>query len=89
MHLDDKNRLTFINRNNKKLEKPKFDLDKLPRLKRETTEYAKKLVLEARTGWDFYAIQEQFTEFMIKDGNPDNIDGAFIGFVKHKIIKSP
>ncbi len=89
MHLDGKNRLTFTNRRNKKLEKSKFDLDKLPRMKTETLERAKQLVIDAGTRWDIYAIREQFAEHMIKNGNPENIDGAFIGFVKKKIQNSP
>ena len=41
-------------------------------------------------GWCWsLAIEEQFYSFMKTKGVPDNIDGAFIGFVKKKIIKPP
>ena len=52
-------------------------------------EKAKGLVMAARTGWDIYAIEHQFYVFMKKKGNPENIDGAFIGFVKKKVARSP
>lgn len=52
-------------------------------------EKAKTLALLARTGWDIYAIEEQFYEYSQKKGEPDNIDSAFIGFVKKKVARSP
>ena len=52
-------------------------------------ENAKKIVFMANTGWDIYAIEQQFYDFMKRKGEPDNVDGAFIGFVKKKVIKSP
>lgn len=55
----------------------------------KTLEKAKKMTIEARTGWDFYVIEQQFYDFIKTKGAPDNLDGAFIGFVKKKIAKSP
>lgn len=52
-------------------------------------EKAKILSHSANTGWDIYAIEQQFYSFMKSKGVPDNIDGAFIGFVKKKIVKPP
>ena len=52
-------------------------------------EKAKILSHSANTGWDIYVIEQQFYSFMKSKGTPDNIDGAFIGFVKKKIIKPP
>ena len=60
-----------------------------PKLSLKTLEKAKIMTVEARTGWDFYVIEQQFYEFIKAKGVPDNIDGAFIGFVKKKIAKSP
>lgn len=54
-----------------------------------TLEKAKNIVLSAETGWDLYAIEEQFCDFIKQKGQPDNIDGAFIGFVKKKVVKPP
>ena len=59
------------------------------RLTSATLEKAKKMTIEARTGWDFYVIEQQFYDFIKTKGAPDNLDGAFIGFVKKKIAKSP
>ena len=54
-----------------------------------TLEKAKKMTLNARTGWDFYAIEQQFYDFIKTKGAPENVDGAFIGFVKNKIANPP
>lgn len=48
-------------------------------------EKTKKMTLDAKTGWDFYAIEKQFYDYINKKGLPENIDAAFIGFVKIKI----
>lgn len=55
----------------------------------KTLEKAKDMTLKAQTGWDFYVIEQQFYDFIKTNGTPDNLDGAFIGFVKKKIAKSP
>ena len=52
-------------------------------------EKAKKITTKAGTGWDIYAIEQQFYEYMNKKGKPKNFEGAFIGFVKKKIGKLP
>lgn len=55
----------------------------------KTITRARKLVENAGTGWDFNVIVEQFAQHMEKHGNPDNINGAFIGFVKKKVATMP
>ena len=52
-------------------------------------EKAKILAILARTGWDIYVIEQQFYDFIKKKGEPDSVDGAFIGFVKKKVARSP
>lgn len=52
-------------------------------------ERAKKIALEARTGWDIYAIEQQFYEFIKKKGQPESYESAFLGFVKKKVAKPP
>ena len=59
------------------------------RVSPKSIETAKQLVVFANTGWDVYVIEEQFYSFMKSKGMPDNIDGAFIGFVKKKIVQPP
>jgi len=52
-------------------------------------EKAKEIAIAAGTGWDIYAIQDQYLEHAEKKGKPDNPDGAFIGFVKKKVQVRP
>ena len=63
------------------------DLSKPQRIKVQTKilEDAKKLAIEAGTGWDIYAIEEQFYAYIKKAGEPKNLKSAFIGFVKKKV----
>ena len=58
-------------------------------LSTKTLEQAKKLVLQANTGWDLYSIEKQFYAFIKTKEAPANLDGAFIGFVKKKVVKPP
>ena len=49
-------------------------------------EKAKKLNIEARAGWDIYGLQEEFLySIENSDFNPQNIDGAFINYIKKKV----
>lgn len=59
------------------------------RVSTSTLETAKTLVVLAGTGWDIYVIEQQFYDFIKSKGEPKNIDGAFIGFVKRKVIMLP
>lgn len=52
----------------------------------KTLESAKEMVIKAGTGWDIYVIEKQFYEYSKTKGSPKNIDAAFIGFVKKKIL---
>jgi plasmid replication initiation protein len=62
---------------------PSFD--DLPSINRKTIEKAKVIVEQAGTGWDFQAIHSQFSNQLIKGFRPDNVNGAFINFVKKKV----
>ena len=44
------------------------------------------LIISSKARWDIYVIEEQFYDFIKKKGEPESIDGAFIGFVKKKIV---
>ncbi len=50
-------------------------------------EQAKAIVRQAGTGWDLYAIEQQFYDYIRQKGNPSNLEGAFIGFVKKKVLE--
>jgi hypothetical protein len=64
-------------------------LDTMPRISAATLEKARRIVADAGTGWDFYAIQEQFTLSLVGGFQPKNANGAFINFVKKKVATSP
>ena len=50
-------------------------------------EKGKKIALG--TGWDIYDLEQQFYDYVKKKGQPDNLNGAFIGFVRTKTQKRP
>lgn len=52
-------------------------------------EKAKQIVLEAKTGWDLYAIEQQFYGYIEYAGFPKNLETAFLGFVKKKVKVCP
>ena len=55
-------------------------------------ERAKSLVLQAETGWDIYALEDEFLKFAEskKDKEPlHDVDKAFLGFVKKKVKQPP
>lgn len=59
------------------------------RVSSRAIENAKRIVFMANTGWDIYVIEQQYYDFIKLKGEPDNIDKAFIGFVKKKVVKPP
>ena len=59
------------------------------RVSSRAIENAKKIVFMANTGWDIYSIEQQFYDYIKSKGEPNNLDGAFIGFVKKKVVKVP
>ena len=73
--------VTFTNRNWKDPAPPPLPpLYRGPLLKPETYEKAKAFA----SGWDIYALEHQWQEWIEKKGMPKNPDGAFIGFCKKK-----
>jgi len=52
-------------------------------------EKAKEIVQETGNRWDIYAIKEQFYEYIEKKGQPESLEGAFLGFVKKKVATLP
>lgn len=88
------NKVEFIvsRRNQKLIPQPKHsitDLALTSKVVPEIIEKAKKIVLEANTGWDVYVIEQQFYEYMEKVGKPENLKGAFLGFVRKKVRTFP
>lgn len=56
-----------------------------PTLSAPILEKAKHIVNESGTNWELQEIEKQFFAYTEKAGNPKNLEGAFIGFVKNKI----
>lgn len=63
--------------------------DELPSINPKTIEKARGLVEEATTGWNFTELHKQFSKELTKGFQPDNVDGAFINFVKRKLMTPP
>lgn len=61
----------------------------IPRINPETVRRGAAIVEDAGTGWDYGEIKHQFTA-QLQDGfKPDNVNAAFIGFVKKKVAARP
>ena len=81
--------MTFSNRISSPKEPLLPGLEELPHIKRQTIERGRKLVEQSGSGWDFYALHEQFSQSLIDGFKPKNADGAFIAFLKKKIQERP
>lgn len=57
--------------------------DKVLDIRMDTALKAKRMAEEARL--DFYVIEQEFKAMLKEKGEPESIDGAFIGFVKKKV----
>lgn len=83
--------VTFSNRKSNHSTSPaqlSLLLDDVPHISPETIKRGAKMVQEAGTGWDYQEIREQFTQQVLGGFKPKSINGAFINFVKKKIVKS-
>ena len=50
-------------------------------------EKAKFIIINSGTNWDIQEIQKQFSGYVKNKGEPKNLEAAFIGFVKKKILQ--
>lgn len=82
--LDDDDNVTFTQKRDVSEEQPALPFDAMPRLHPSTIQKAQRITQEAGTGWDFYALQEQFTQSLMAGFSPEKVDGAFINFIKKK-----
>ncbi len=64
-------------------------IDQLPVIPTRTIEQGRRITEEAGTGWDFQDIHTQFSHQLMKGFKPQNINGAFINFVKKKVATPP
>ena len=87
--IDEHDMVTFTSRMKQEEEKqPALNFD-LPRIRPDTIDKGRKMTLQAGTGWDFYALQTEFTQSLLEGFTPDKVDGAFINFVKSKVATAP
>lgn len=68
---------------------PLLDLLDMPALKAETIAKGEHITREAGTGWDYQEIRSQFTQQLMDGFRPKKPDGAFIEFVKKKVVGRP
>ena len=51
------------------------------------TEKAKEIILDADLRLDVYALEQEFLQHAQESGfEPDNVNGAFVGFVRRKTL---
>lgn len=89
LSVDDNDKVTFTSRNASQEKQQCLPLDDMPRISPTTLDKAHKLVVDAGTGWDFYHLQEEFTLSLQSGFTPNNVNGAFIAFVKKKVAVMP
>jgi plasmid replication initiation protein len=65
------------------------EIGDLPTINAGTLEKGRELVAKAGTGWDFREIHSQFSQQLVKGFKPENVNGAFINFVKKKVAQQP
>jgi plasmid replication initiation protein len=54
----------------------------------DTWHRAKKVIADSGYKWDLHNLLEQYLEYIRKRGCPKNINAAFLGFIKKKIISA-
>lgn len=68
---------------------PLLDLEDMPIIRPDTIAKGQRIVENAGTGWDYSEIRSQFTQQLMGGFKPDNVNGAFIAFVKKKVAQRP
>lgn len=64
-------------------------IDDIPAIRPDTLDKARKLVYQSGSGWSFDELHRQFSHQLMKGFQPNNVDGAFINFVKKKLKERP
>lgn len=87
--LDSKDKVTITNKNWKEPEKLDYMEDSahklLSKLRPQTIKNAQKIHDNSSTDWSLKEIALQFYQFTRKKGMPDDLNKAFIGFLKKKV----
>lgn len=66
-----------------------LDIDDLPSINHATIDKARKLVEEAGTNWCFDELHRQFSNQLLRGFQPENVNGAFMNFIKKKVATQP
>ena len=64
-------------------------IEDLPRIRKDTIEKGAKIVEKSGTGWDYQTLREEFSVSLMNGFSPENVNGAFINFVKKKVTTTP
>ena len=72
-----------------KARKETIDIFDLPTISPETIGKARRITQQTNTGWDFNDLHSQFSKALLDGFKPNNVNGAFISFVKKKVAHSP
>ena len=86
IHIADNDVVTFRNRDEQKAQADLFDMQAISA---DTIRKGAVLVQEAGTGWDYNEIRTQFTQQLMDGFKPKSTNGAFINFVKKKVVNQP
>jgi plasmid replication initiation protein len=89
IHFSSDDTVTFTSRNNSTKAQTSLPLNDMPSINAEAIRRGAKIVEDSATGWDYNAIRSQFTEQIMAGFKPDNVNGAFINFVKKKVAARP
>ena len=89
LSLDEDDNVTFTQKRDASEKQPPLPFDEMPRIHPKTLERARQITQESGTGWDFHALQEEFTVSLVKGFKPEKVDGAFINFIKKKTALRP
>ena len=84
IHLDDDDTVTFSNTSASDNVQGVLALEAMPTINQQTLAKAKEIVALSGTRWDFNMLHEQFTCSLIDGFTPENVNGAFINFIKKK-----
>ena len=90
MAIDGDDMVTFTNRNAAEDTQEILSFDDIPTISKQAINTAARIVENAGTGWDFQYLHQEFSESIISGAfKPENVNGAFINFVKKKVATAP
>jgi len=88
IELTDNDMVVFNSRDGEKIDNFEYaiPLGELPSIRPETIQRGAVMVRESEANLDYYDLREQFSLSLQAGFEPQNVDGAFIAFIKTKIV---